>query len=455
MLQAPRRGKGRKAAIAGTISIVLALAAAWVFLPAGRAAPTPADHETEDFLGFSDAVEAIARAAGITRTVHDQPRAEELSIVSARYGADESWIDVTEQFASAVRDGRLAIPEGNSIAGDPAFGKPKVLHVDCVLNGQRQPHSAREGQTLYIPPIAGQNFAFEVISNEAQLTSLAAACTAEVGFYGRNLLTGRSIAYRADQPACLASIVKLFVLLEVMRRDEAGTLDLKEKIDLVRSEETVTCPISEALDLMIGQSDNDATNALAALVGYDRVNALPAQLGIEGLSEKIMPEPGVLASVLDERVKGPRLLPEDKLLPQHGTARAMVRYFELLHDGKLLDGRTGSRVLEVLNRNPKMFAPNATPADCRSVGKGGSLGWTILPWPHYEMAGWALYIYGENTAVAFCFWGEWFPSAMTAEERRGWCSGLSDAIVNLLLQGEPRPDRTDNPESAGDVGDDG
>ncbi len=455
MLQAPGKGKSSNAAIAGTMSIVLALAAAWMFLPAGRAAPMQADDATEDIVRFSDAVAAVARAAGMTRTVPDQPRAEELSIVSARYGADESWIDVTEQLASAVKNGRVAIQAGNSIAGDPVFGKPKVLHVDCVLNGQRQSLSAREGQTLYIPPIAGRNFAFEVISNEDRLVSLAAACPAEIGFFGKNLVTGRTIAYQADQPACLASIVKLFVLLEVMRRDEAGTLDLKEKIDFARSEGTVTCTISEALDLMIGLSDNGATNALAALVGYDRVNALPAQLGIEGLSEKIMPEPGVLASVLDERVKGPRLLPENKLLPQHGTARAMVRYFELLHDGKLLDSPTSGRVLEVLNRNPKLFAPNATPVDCRSVGKGGSLVWIRPPRPRYEMVGWALYIYGEDTAVAFCFWGEWFPGAMTAEQRWEWCGGLSDAIVNLLLQGEQQPERQDDPESAGDVGNDG
>src|SRR4030042_2455513 len=113
---------------------------------------------------------------------------------------------------------------------------------------------------------------------------------------------------------------------------------------------------------MIGIRDNEATDALAARVGYENVNVLPAQLGLPGLSEEILPEPGVFGKVLDKRVFGKtRLCPVDTPSPQHGTARGIVRYFELLHSGSLLSESISKTVLDVFDRNPKNFVADTTP----------------------------------------------------------------------------------------------
>ena len=183
---------------------------------------------------------------------------------------------------------------------------------------------------------------------------------------------------------------------------------------------------------MIGISDNEATDALAARVGYDSVNALPEELGISGLSDKILPELGILGEALDKRVFGKtRLCPVDKLLPQHGTAGGIVRYFELLHTGSLLSESISKSVLDVFDRNPKNFAPDATSTGFKSVGKGGSCAWIRPDRPQYNMLGWGLLIRNEESAIALCLWCEWFPEETSEELKRKWCFAISDSIVNI------------------------
>lgn len=271
-----------------------------------------------------------------------------------------------------------------------------------------------------------------------ELIRLAEACPAEIGFYGRNFTTGKDLAYRADQPACLASIVKLFVLAELSRQLEAGEVEAADSVTITYEDREERCSLQEAVDRMIGVSDNEATAALAGLVGYDRVNALAGELGLEGISETILPEGDGLGEVLDSRVFEQRMVPTGELPPQHGTARGIVGFFERLHEKTLVSEAVSRRVLEGLMRNPKPFAPKATPAGYHSVGKGGSLLWIRPPRPHYNMLGWGIYIYSEEEALAFCLWSEWFPEDMDEARRHEWMYGLSDGIVNLLLLPENR-----------------
>ena len=133
---------------------------------------------------------------------------------------------------------------------------------------------------------------------------------------------------------------------------------------------------------------------------------------------------------------GVRVVPKTELLPQHGTAKGIVQYFELLHERKLINESISRKLLEAMERNPKYFAQRATPGEYNSVGKGGGLSWKRPLRPEYNMVGWGLYIYDENEAIAFCLWFEWFPEGIEQKERSEWKNGLSDCIVNLLLKKE-------------------
>ena len=234
-----------------------------------------------------------------------------------------------------------------------------------------------------------------------------------------------------------------------MQQVEQGTLNLSDAITIQRKDKKEMCSISQSLDKMIGVSDNEATSALAERVGYDRINALPDELQIAGLSKKILPELGGLDKVLDQRVYGDHepgffeLLRDKRhlkpntlaasLLPQHGTARGIARYFELLSEKKLLSENISAKVLEVFDRNPMKVAPIATPAGFKSNGKGGSIGWWRPAAQPYNMVGWGALIRNENTAVVFCLWFEWFPESASEDLKRKWCYTVSDSIVNILL----------------------
>ncbi|NIQ99904.1 MAG: hypothetical protein GTN78_06835, partial [Gemmatimonadales bacterium] len=143
--------------------------------------------------------------------------------------------------------------------------------------------------------------------------------------------------------------------------------------------------------------------------------------------------PGVLDEVLDERVYRLRVPAKSDLLPQHGTARGVVRYFELLHENELVNGKVSQRVLEVFDKHPMYVAPRATPDGFRSGGKGGSIVWARPFREQYNMIGWGVLIRSEEVALGLCLWLEWFPASMSQQEQLGWCSGLSDCIVNTLL----------------------
>jgi hypothetical protein len=56
-----------------------------------------------------------------------------LKILSAEYGIEDTWTDVTPQLRSKVKHNGLRIWVTNDIAGDPIFGKPKVLRVNYQL----------------------------------------------------------------------------------------------------------------------------------------------------------------------------------------------------------------------------------------------------------------------------------------------------------------------------------
>lgn len=80
------------------------------------------------------------------------PRFAKLEILSALYGANSSFVDVTAFAKSMVEDGRIVVLSGNVLAGDPIWGVPKKLHVRLRYNGVEHAITADEGQELKFPP---------------------------------------------------------------------------------------------------------------------------------------------------------------------------------------------------------------------------------------------------------------------------------------------------------------
>jgi len=74
-----------------------------------------------------------------------------LTILSARYGAATTYVDVTSALAQRLDRHGLHVVVGNQLAGDPCPGTPKQLAVDYEHNGQRHNKTVAEGDMLMIP----------------------------------------------------------------------------------------------------------------------------------------------------------------------------------------------------------------------------------------------------------------------------------------------------------------
>ncbi|WP_347245269.1 HEAT repeat domain-containing protein [Thermogutta sp.] len=77
-----------------------------------------------------------------------QQRPPVLVIKSARYGAGDRWVDVTEALRAAVRNNSLQVEASNSLAGDPAPGVVKELQIVYSLGDQEFSLRVKEGEMI-------------------------------------------------------------------------------------------------------------------------------------------------------------------------------------------------------------------------------------------------------------------------------------------------------------------
>lgn len=129
---------------------------------------------------------------------------------------------------------------------------------------------------------------------QAELAAVAARHTAQIGVYVRDLDSGVSTSFHADEPWYLASTVKVPVAIAVLRGVERGDFGLDTRLTLRAADlvdgagPTRHQPVGKALTVrylleqMIVWSDNTATDMLIGLVGIGAVNALVQELVPDG-----------------------------------------------------------------------------------------------------------------------------------------------------------------------------
>lgn len=116
-------------------------------------------------------------------------------------------------------------------------------------------------------------------SIEAQLTGLEDRYDANLGFYGMNLNSGRTLAHRENDLFATCSAFKAYVAGQVLQRDQRGTLSIDDPVYidpavLIPGASPVTEPqvgsyltLSELCAAAVRQSDNTATNLLLGILG--------------------------------------------------------------------------------------------------------------------------------------------------------------------------------------------
>ena len=112
-----------------------------------------------------------------------------------------------------------------------------------------------------------------------------------VGVAARNLASQASVSVNADELFPMASCFKIPVMVEVMRRVDAGALRLDDRLTLaeagkspgstlIHCQEGLRPSVRDLLYLMITLSDNTATDMLWRLVGLGAVNATMRELDL-------------------------------------------------------------------------------------------------------------------------------------------------------------------------------
>ena len=124
------------------------------------------------------------------------------------------------------------------------------------------------------------------------LDRLVADFTGQLSLYAKDLTTGEVIERRSDDVVPTASCIKVFILMELMRRVEAGDFALQEAIPMLSEQQvggsgvlkdltaSIRLPLRDVATLMIVLSDNTATNMLIDLLGLTAINDMIRDLGL-------------------------------------------------------------------------------------------------------------------------------------------------------------------------------
>lgn len=129
---------------------------------------------------------------------------------------------------------------------------------------------------------------------EEAIRAEAAETGVKVWLHARSLHSDAEVGLAADEPVVLASVLKIPVAVELARQATMGDVDLDERVTLVPATLTpspaglgtltgpVTLPLRDLAVLMLGLSDNAATDVLMDLLGEASLRELSSQLGLAG-----------------------------------------------------------------------------------------------------------------------------------------------------------------------------
>ncbi|MEV0233175.1 serine hydrolase [Nonomuraea sp. NPDC050786] len=112
--------------------------------------------------------------------------------------------------------------------------------------------------------------------------------------YASDIDSGQDVGHRPDEPVPTASMFKVPLLVALCRQADAGLLDLTERVTVTAGDrvsgptglsamlDDVTISLRDLAYLMITVSDNTSADVLLGRVGFEAVNEVPAEFGLDG-----------------------------------------------------------------------------------------------------------------------------------------------------------------------------
>src|SRR5207244_5074906 len=127
---------------------------------------------------------------------------------------------------------------------------------------------------------------------DAAVDAGARRCACRIGVAARHVESDRSYEHNAGETFEAASVIKIAVLTEAMAGVSEGSIDLTERWTLTAPKKAsesgwlklfdpgLNPTWNDLLTLMIGPSDNTATNAWIERLGIDAINARMAEMDL-------------------------------------------------------------------------------------------------------------------------------------------------------------------------------
>ncbi len=188
---------------------------------------------------------------------------------------------------------------------------------------------------------------------EARLLPLIKAHQGKVTLAMRHLKTNESFEYHANDVMPTASLIKVAVLAELHAQVQEGKLKLSDSVTLKKEDKVpgagvltdcftdgVSFPIHDAARLMITLSDNTATNLVIDKVGLKEINQRMLGWGFKNTRLNAKVYRGSTTSLDPEQTK--------KFGLGSTTAKDMVQFFGMLHEGKIVSPEASKEMLAVL-----------------------------------------------------------------------------------------------------------
>ena len=213
---------------------------------------------------------------------------------------------------------------------------------------------------------------------DSKVAEASRHCGCRIGVSARHLESGRTYEKNADQGFESASVIKIAILSEAMARVRSGDVDLSERwtlTDSAKASGSGTLLIldpglnptwSDLITLMIGPSDNTATNAWIERLGIDAVNARMVTMGLPHIHLFAKLPALSRAGETPSPWKGFRL----GTMTPHEVAEWMTRVAR----GEMIDAETSKKIFAYLDKDPsRLRIARRFPSEDYWAGKTGSM----------------------------------------------------------------------------------
>jgi beta-lactamase class A len=267
---------------------------------------------------------------------------------------------------------------------------------------------------------------------DEQVKNLITPFKGKVSLFAKNLDTGETYAFNADERARTASTIKIAVMIEAFARVSEGKAKWTDEVVLTKEKkvsgsgvlselsDNLHLSLRDAVTLMMILSDNTATNLVLDVLTTDAVNTRMESLGFKQI--KINRKVGSGG----ESTAGKD--PENK---KYGlgfaTPREMVLVMEKLERGEIISPAASKEMIDLMKREQARYAIGRSLWDLPMASKYGALD---------RLRSAVGIIYSKKGKIAMAISCDDMPEIMWSVDNPAYLlmSQLSDLLVKGLVK---------------------